>query len=55
MQNSGENIGLDKKSLAFSLKFEDYNKTLTDEEVTTIFNNIIKEVVSKHKATLRDN
>lgn len=52
---TGENIGLDKKSLAFSLKFEDYNKTLTDEEVTTIFNNIIKEVVSKHKATLRDN
>jgi len=52
---TGENIGLDKKSLAFSLKFEDYNKTLTDEEVTNIFNNIIKEVVSKHNATLRDN
>ena len=34
---------------------EDENKTLTDEEVTTIFNKIINNVVYKHNAILRDN
>jgi len=52
---TGENIGSDKKSIAYSLKFEDQNKTLTDEEVTNIFNDIIKEVINKHNAILRDN
>lgn len=52
---AGKNIADTKKSIAFSLTFEDYTKTLTDEEVTTIFNKIIQEVISKHKAILRDN
>ena len=50
----GENIGSDKKSLAFSLTFEDYSRTLTEEEVMTIFNKIITNVTTKFKATLRD-
>ena len=41
--------------LAFSLTFEDYSKTLTDEEVTNIFNKVIIEVENKYKASLRDN
>lgn len=52
---AGKNIADNKKSIAFSLTFEDYAKTLTDEEVTTIFNKIIQEVITKHKAILRDN
>ncbi len=51
----GKNIGEDKISLAFSLTFEDYNKTLTDEEVMIIFNKIIMEVEKKYQAVLRDN
>ena len=51
----GQNIDEDKISIAFSLTFEDYNKTLTDEEVNPIFNKIIKDVNEKHKAILRDN
>ena len=50
----GENIGSDKKSLAFNLTFEDYSRTLTEEEVMTIFNKIITNVTTKFKATLRD-
>ena len=52
---TGENIEDDKISLAFSLKFEDYTKTLKDEEVTKIFEKIINEIVNKHNAILRDN
>ena len=50
----GDKIDKDKKSLAFSLTFEDSKKTLTDEEVMDIFNKIIKDVEKKHKAILRD-
>lgn len=51
---TGENIKEDKKSIAFKLTFIDQNKTLTDEEVMQVFNNIIKKVESIHNATLRD-
>lgn len=51
----GANIDKGKKSLAISLTFEDYTKTLTDEEVNIVFNRIINKVVSKYNATLRDN
>ena len=50
----GNNLDKDKKSIAFSLTFEDPKKTLTDEEVMDIFNNIIESVEKKHKAILRD-
>ena len=50
----GQNIDSDKKSIAYSLKFEDPNRTLTEEEVMTIFNKIINEVESKLNAKVRD-
>ena len=50
----GENIGLDNKSIAYSLLFEDSTRTLTDEEVMNVFNNIINEVESKLNIKLRD-
>ena len=43
-----------KKSMAYNLKFEDPNKTLTDEEVMQVFNNIIKEVETKLNAKVRN-
>ena len=50
----GENIGSDKKSIAYNLTFEDYTKTLTEEEVMQVFNNIIKSIETKFNAKLRD-
>ena len=51
----GNNIKNNKKSIAFSLTFEDSNRTLTDEEVNIAFNKIIDEVKDKYNAILRDN
>jgi phenylalanyl-tRNA synthetase beta chain len=50
----GENVGDDKKSLAFTITFNDQNKTLTDEEVNALFESIIKEVEVKFGAVLRN-
>ncbi len=50
----GENIDAGKKSIAYKLTFQDYSRTLTEEEVMTIFNKIILNVESKFKAVLRD-
>ena len=50
----GDNIGEGNKSIAYSLTFEDSNKTLTDEEVMEVFNNIIKEVETKLNIKLRN-
>ena len=50
----GENIDLSKKSVAYSLKFVDTTKTLTEEEVMTVFNKIISEVEQKLGAKVRD-
>ena len=52
---TGDKINDDEISIAYKLKFEDPNKTLTDDEVKEVFDNIIKYVVEKHKAVLRDN
>lgn len=49
----GENIGLENKSLAFNLTFEDYTKTLTDEEVMEVFNNIVSQVEKTLNIKLR--
>ena len=51
---TGEKVGENQKSIAFSLTFLDINKTLSDEEVMTIFNAIIEKVENTHKAQLRD-
>lgn len=50
----GENIALDKKSIAFNLTFMDQNRTLTDDEVMEIFRKIITAVEEVHHGQLRD-
>ena len=52
---TGENVGKDEKSIAYALTFSDPTRTLTDEEVTNVFNKIISEVEKKLEAKLRDN
>ncbi len=51
---TGENVGDNEKSIAFKLKFQDENKTLTDDEVMEIFNKIIKYIEVKFNAKLRN-
>lgn len=51
---TGSNLEKGKKSLGFSLTFEDSKKTLTEEEISKIIENIVKELGSKMKATLRN-
>ena len=51
---TGENVGENEKSIAFKLSFSDPSRTLTDEEVMKIFNNVIDKVQSTHNAKLRD-
>jgi len=50
---TGDKINADEVSIAYNLKFEDVNKTLTEEEVMVVFNKIIEEV-TKTGAILRD-
>lgn len=50
----GEQLNEKEKSIAFALTFQDQNRTLTDEEVTTIFNKMIETVSTKLDAVLRD-
>jgi phenylalanyl-tRNA synthetase beta chain len=50
----GDKIEEGKKSLAYNLYFESNEKTLSDEEVTPVFNKVIETVVKKHNAILRD-
>jgi phenylalanyl-tRNA synthetase beta chain len=52
---TGENVGENEKSVAYNLTFQAQDKTLTDDEVMTIFNNIIKNVENKLNAKLRSN
>ncbi|MEG2322075.1 MAG: phenylalanine--tRNA ligase subunit beta [Bacilli bacterium] len=49
----GSNLNDDEKSIAYALTFSDPTKTLTDMEVNTLFDKIIKEVELKTKAKLR--
>ena len=51
---TGDNIKSDEKSIAFNLVFLDNDKTLTEDEVMLVFNNIIRSVEDKLNATLRD-
>ena len=50
----GKNIEEGKRSIAFSLTFEDYSKTLTDEEVMPLFEKIIDGVTKKFNCEIRD-
>ncbi len=51
----GDKVNNNEKSIAFSLYFEDPNKTLSDDEVMVIFNKIIEKVTTSYNAKLRDN
>ena len=48
-----EKIGVNQKSIAYSLKFRDKNKTMSDEEINPIMEQIIKELEEKLNAKLR--
>ena len=50
---TGINVGLNKKSLAYTLTFEDPKKTLTDEEINAELNKIIDVLSRKMGAELR--
>ena len=46
-------IGENKKSMAFSLEYFDYSRTLTDEEVDKDFQSLINKVTKNFNAILR--
>lgn len=50
---TGENVGENEKSIAYSLTFNDTKKTLTDEEVASVFDKIITTVTNKCNVKLR--
>ena len=50
----GDKLSSNEKSIAYNLKFEDNSKTLTEEEVMSVFNKIIKEVEKKFSARVRN-
>ena len=52
---TGENVLVDEKSIAYALTFSDPSRTLTDDEVTNVFNKIISDVEKNLNAKLRDN
>jgi phenylalanyl-tRNA synthetase beta chain len=50
----GDRLPEDKKSLAFRIRFQSSERTLTDTEVNAVFQKIIKMVQEKLPATLRE-
>jgi phenylalanyl-tRNA synthetase beta chain len=46
-------LGVNKKSMAFSLEYFDPGRTLVDEEVEADFNKLIKKITEKFDAVLR--
>lgn len=48
-----EKLGIDKKSVAYALKFRSSNKTLTDYEINEIMNIIILNLKKEFGAELR--
>ena len=50
---TGVGVGIDKKSIAYSLTFSDMKKTLTDEEINGLMDKIIDAVSKKCCAELR--
>lgn len=50
---TGENVTEDEKSIAYTLTFNNPEKTLSDEEVTEVFNKIINKVTSECNVVLR--
>ena len=52
---TGEKVEENEKQIAYSLKFTQEDRTLTEDEVMEKFNEIIKKVTETVPATLRDN
>ena len=50
---TGDNVGDNEKSIAYSLTFSDPTRTLSDQEVMEIFNKIINDVETKLNCKLR--
>lgn len=50
---TGDNVGENEKSIAFSLKYQDPTRTLQDEEVTASYEKIVEAVKAKHGAEVR--
>ncbi len=50
---TGEHVAKGKKSIAYSLTFSDSKKTLTDDEVTGIFNKVISDAEKTLGAEIR--
>lgn len=50
---TGVGVGIDKKSIAYSLTFSDMKKTLTDEEINGLMDKIIDALSKKCGAELR--
>ena len=51
---TGANLGEGKKSIAYTLTFNDPEKTLSDEEVLAVFNKVIEKVTAECNAEVRD-
>ncbi len=51
---TGENVGENEKSIAYSLTFNNTKRTLTEEEVMESFKKIIENVEKKCNARLRN-
>ena len=49
-----EQLGANKKSIAYRLRFQSSERTLADKEVNNLFERIIREVKHKLNASLRD-
>lgn len=52
-QFEGEGIGESKKSIAFRIRYRSFEKTLTDEEVNSSHDSMIRRVVKESGATVR--
>ncbi len=50
---TGEKIDPTKKSMALSMTFQDYQKTLSTEEIDALFSRIVKAIESELNGTLR--
>ena len=50
---TGDNLGKDKKSYAYNLKFENPERTLSDDEVTVVFEKIMNKVCEEIGAEIR--
>ena len=47
-------MGENKKAITFKLTFESFDKTLTDEEINPLIDNVISAVIKNHNGILRD-